>query len=87
MSTQNGTDEPEQPSDPRNERRVIREAGQDVRNAGSDIINTWCGLWGNMLIGLGEAISPQSRGSRDYRTTSSRTDETGGSKGRANCIC
>lgn len=87
MNTQVGSDEPVHTSDPRDERRAVREAGQDVRNSGADIINTWCGFWGNLLIGLGEAISPQSSGSRDYQRSSNRADDTGYSRGRPNRLC
>ena len=62
-------------------RQDVRETGQDIRSAGSDIITSWCGLWGNLLISLGEVISPQSgRGG-----STQRGDE--GGEGRSGFSC
>lgn len=38
-------------------RQDARRSVEDVRALGSDIVGTFCGFWGNLLIGLGEAIS------------------------------
>lgn len=48
-------------------RRDVRETGQDIHSAGSDIVSSVCGLWGNLLISLGEVITPQSSRGRSGR--------------------
>ena len=63
-------------------RRDVRETGQDIRSAGSDIITSWCGLWGNLLISLGEVISPQSG-----RSSGRSSDPDEGGEGRSGISC
>lgn len=57
----------------RSPRRDVRESAREVRSTGADFISSWCGLWGNLLIGLGEFISSPQSGSRSESTES--TDE------------
>ena len=65
-------------------RRDVRETGQDIRSAGNDIVSSWCGLWSNLLISLGEVISPQSGGGGSAR----RGDpDEGGGGGRSGFSC
>ena len=62
-------------------RRDVRETGRDIRDAGGDIINSWCGLWGNLLASFGEAIAPRSRSSRSSRFDDESDDDTSRSFG------
>lgn len=64
-------------------RRDVRETGQDIRSAGNDIVSSFCGLWGNLLISLGEVISPQSGRSSSGR----RSDPDEGGEGRSGFSC
>jgi len=51
-------------------RRDVRQTGQNIRNAGGDIVSNVCGFWGNLLSSVGDAISPQSRSSRSSNESS-----------------
>lgn len=51
-------------------RRDVRQTGQNIRNAGGDIVSNVCGFWGNLLSSFGEAVSPQSRSSRSSNESS-----------------
>lgn len=62
----------------RGTRRDIRETGRNVREAGGDIINNWCGLWSNLLSGVNEAISPRSRTRRSSNVNYDDDDRSGG---------
>ena len=59
-------------------RQDVRETGRAVRDAGGDILSSWCGLWGNFLISIGEVIASPSRpagqGGRGYSRSDSRSD-------------
>ena len=63
-------------------RRDVRESGRNIRESGGDIISNWCGLWSNLLSGVGEAISPRSR-SRQSTNVDEEDDER--SQGFFNC--
>jgi hypothetical protein len=56
-------------------RRDVRQTGQNIRNAGGDIVSNLCGLWGNLLGSVGDAISPQSRSTRSANESSRVSDD------------
>ncbi len=62
----------------RGARRDIRDTGRNVREAGGDIINNWCGLWSNLLSGVSDAISPRSRTTRSSNVNYDDDDRSGG---------
>jgi hypothetical protein len=70
-------------------REDVRETGRDVREAGGDIVNSVCGLWGNLLGNLGDAITPRSSRSRSSARVSSQSEDDESresSTGLFNCL-
>lgn len=55
-------------------RQDVRETGRDIREAGTDILSSWCGIWGNLLISIGEVISSPTRPAGGSRQSSGSGD-------------
>lgn len=56
-------------------RQDVRETGREIRDAGGDIVSSVCGLWGNLLNSLGDAVSPRSSRGRYPARASSRYED------------
>jgi len=52
---------------------------------GGDLLSSWCGIWSNMFISLGEMIAPQTCASGGAQQTSNRTDESSQQRGSVAC--
>src|ERR1043166_7937206 len=69
----------------RNPRQDARRSAEDVRALGGDIIGAWCGFWGDLLIGFGEAISTPVCVGGGAERSSTRANETPGTRGVVSC--
>ena len=68
-----------------NPRQDARRSVQDVRALGGDIVGAWCGFWGDLLIGLGEAISTPVCVGGGAERSSTRANEPRGNQGLVSC--
>lgn len=66
-------------------RRAARETGRDIRDAGADVFTSTCGILGNLLIGVGEALSPRTRARSRY-VQDAEAAEAAESPGPVNCL-
>ena len=71
-------------------RQDARRSVENVRALGGDIVGTFCGFWGNLLIGLGEAISGPAcpgggAGGPSTGGSSTGASQSRGTQGLVNC--
>ena len=63
--------------DPQTERTRRRGSARDVRSSSSDFLSSWCGLWENLLSGVGDFIAPPRSRSRSAGRSTDLDDEGG----------
>jgi hypothetical protein len=78
--TARSADDRDDDDDRARRRRDLRDTGRSARRASNDFLTAGCGVFGDLLIGLGEALTPRSRSSR-----SRDVDEDDDDRSPSNC--